>query len=86
MTLAPMSLPISTAAWPTPPEARTLKGWALAIKCVRGIVPSAALIFLVPAVAAVMAWFLFNETLTSVQIMGMLVCAVGVFIVTRAGK
>lgn len=30
-----------------PPEARTLKGWALAIKCVRGIVPSAALIFLV---------------------------------------
>jgi drug/metabolite transporter (DMT)-like permease len=45
-----------------------------------------ALIFLVPAVAAVMAWFLFNETLTSVQIMGMLVCAAGVFIVTRAGK
>ncbi|MFC5391143.1 TRAP transporter large permease [Bosea vestrisii] len=30
-----------------PPEARTLKGWALAFKCVRGIVPSAALIFLV---------------------------------------
>lgn len=30
-----------------PPEARTLKGWALAIKCIRGIVPSAALIFLV---------------------------------------
>ncbi|MCP4564649.1 MAG: TRAP transporter large permease subunit [Bosea sp.] len=30
-----------------PPEARTLKGWALAIKCVCGIVPSAALIFLV---------------------------------------
>ena len=30
-----------------PPEARTLKGGALAIKCVRGIVPSAALIFLV---------------------------------------
>lgn len=30
-----------------PPEARTLKGWALAWKCVRGIVPSAALIFLV---------------------------------------
>jgi tripartite ATP-independent transporter DctM subunit len=30
-----------------PPEARTLRGWALAWKCVRGIVPSAALIFLV---------------------------------------
>ena len=30
-----------------PPEARTLKGWALAFKCIRGIVPSAALIFLV---------------------------------------
>jgi drug/metabolite transporter (DMT)-like permease len=45
-----------------------------------------ALIFLVPAVAAIMAWFLFNETLTLVQIIGMLVCAVGVFIVTRAGR
>ncbi len=30
-----------------PPEARTLKGWALVVKCIRGIVPSAALIFLV---------------------------------------
>ncbi|WP_293801319.1 TRAP transporter large permease subunit [uncultured Bosea sp.] len=30
-----------------PPEARTLKGWALVKKCIRGIVPSAALIFLV---------------------------------------
>ncbi len=30
-----------------PPEARTLKGWPLAWKCIRGIVPSAALIFLV---------------------------------------
>ncbi|MET0606243.1 MAG: TRAP transporter large permease subunit, partial [Beijerinckiaceae bacterium] len=30
-----------------PMEARTLRGWALAWKCVRGIVPSAALIFLV---------------------------------------
>lgn len=30
-----------------PPEARTLRGWALAWKCLRGIVPSAALIFLV---------------------------------------
>ena len=30
-----------------PPEARTLRGWPLAWKAVRGIVPSAALIFLV---------------------------------------
>ncbi|MEN5083297.1 TRAP transporter large permease subunit [Bosea sp. TWI1241] len=30
-----------------PPEARTLRGWPLALKCIRGIVPSAALIFLV---------------------------------------
>jgi tripartite ATP-independent transporter DctM subunit len=30
-----------------PPEARTLKGWALWVKCLRGIVPSLGLIFLV---------------------------------------
>jgi tripartite ATP-independent transporter DctM subunit len=30
-----------------PPEARTLKGWALLFKCLRGIIPSAGLIFLV---------------------------------------
>ncbi|WP_292775640.1 TRAP transporter large permease, partial [Microbacterium sp. UBA6741] len=30
-----------------PPEARTLSGWPLLRKCIRGIVPSAALIFLV---------------------------------------
>jgi tripartite ATP-independent transporter DctM subunit len=30
-----------------PPEARTLRGWALAWKCLRGIVPSLGLIFLV---------------------------------------
>ncbi len=32
---------------PLPPEARTLRGWALARKCMKGIIPSAALIFLV---------------------------------------
>ena len=42
-----------------------------------------ALIFLVPAVAAVMAWLLFGETLTLVQIAGMLVCAAGVILVTK---
>jgi tripartite ATP-independent transporter DctM subunit len=30
-----------------PPEARTLRGWALAKRCVRGMVPSLALIFVV---------------------------------------
>ncbi|MGE0005157.1 MAG: DMT family transporter [Parvibaculaceae bacterium] len=42
-----------------------------------------ALIFLVPGVAALMAWLLFDETLTPVQIAGMLVCAMGVLVVTR---
>ena len=30
-----------------PPEARTLRGWPLAVKCIRGMVPSLALIFIV---------------------------------------
>ncbi|HTN99011.1 MAG TPA: EamA family transporter [Nordella sp.] len=42
-----------------------------------------ALIFLVPGVAAVMAWGLFGETLTLIQILGMIVCALGVLLVTR---
>jgi tripartite ATP-independent transporter DctM subunit len=32
---------------PLPPQARTLKGWALAWKCTKGMVPSLVLIFLV---------------------------------------
>jgi tripartite ATP-independent transporter DctM subunit len=32
---------------PLPPEARTLRGWALAWRCVRGMVPSILLIFIV---------------------------------------
>ena len=32
---------------PLPPEARTLRGWALAKRCIRGMVPSLALIFIV---------------------------------------
>jgi tripartite ATP-independent transporter DctM subunit len=43
---------IVSMVWPQqvpalPPEARTLKGWALWSKCLRGIIPSLALIFLV---------------------------------------
>jgi TRAP-type mannitol/chloroaromatic compound transport system permease large subunit len=43
---------IVSIVWPKevpalPPEARTLRGWALAAKCLRGIIPSLGLIFLV---------------------------------------
>jgi tripartite ATP-independent transporter DctM subunit len=43
---------IVSKLWPKevpalPPEARTLRGWALWAKCLRGIIPSSALIFLV---------------------------------------
>ncbi len=41
------------------------------------------LIFLVPGVSALMAYGLFGETLTLVQILGMAVCAAAVLIVTR---
>lgn len=43
----------------------------------------ASLIFLVPGVSALMAYGLFGETLTPVQILGMAVCAGAVLIVTR---
>jgi drug/metabolite transporter (DMT)-like permease len=43
----------------------------------------ASLIFLVPGVSALMAYGLFGETLTLVQILGMAVCAAAVLIVTR---
>jgi drug/metabolite transporter (DMT)-like permease len=42
-----------------------------------------SLIFLVPGVSAAMAYVLFGETLTVVQILGMAVCAGAVLIVTR---
>jgi drug/metabolite transporter (DMT)-like permease len=44
-----------------------------------------SLIFLVPAVAAAMAFVLFGETLTMIQIAGMAVCAAAVLAVTRGG-
>ena len=43
----------------------------------------ASLIFLVPGVSALMAYGLFGETLSAVQIAGMAVCAGAVLIVTR---
>ena len=41
------------------------------------------LIYLVPAVAAVITYLVFGETLVPIQILGMAVCAGAVFIVTR---
>ena len=42
-----------------------------------------SLIFLVPGVSALMAYVLFGETLSLIQIAGMAVCAAAVLIVTR---
>jgi drug/metabolite transporter (DMT)-like permease len=39
-----------------------------------------ALIYLVPATVAIQAWFLFGETLTPIQIFGMLLTAIGVYL------
>src|SRR5215203_1593548 len=44
----------------------------------------AALLYLVPPVAALIAYVLFGETLAPVQILGMLVAAAGVAIASRA--
>jgi drug/metabolite transporter (DMT)-like permease len=43
----------------------------------------AGLFYLVPAVTAAIAWVLFGETLSPVQILGMAVCAGAVMLVTR---
>jgi drug/metabolite transporter (DMT)-like permease len=43
-------------------------------------------IFLVPAVAALMSWVLFGETLTVLQIAGMAVCAAAVLVVVKGGS
>jgi drug/metabolite transporter (DMT)-like permease len=77
------------------PEAWVALGWSVTVLSIGAILllmalirhgdvaKVSALIFLVPGVAAVMAYYLFDETLTLVQIAGMLVCAMGVLIVTR---
>ncbi len=41
------------------------------------------LFFLVPSITALIAWPLFGETLNAIQLSGMAVCAIGVFIVTH---
>lgn len=77
------------------PDAWIALGWSVIVMSIGAILllmalirhgdvsKVSALIFLVPAVAAFMAWGLFDETLTPVQILGMVVCAVGVLLVTR---
>lgn len=42
----------------------------------------ASLFYLVPAVTAIMAWFLFGESLTAVQLVGMAVATLGVALAT----
>jgi drug/metabolite transporter (DMT)-like permease len=44
------------------------------------------LIYLVPAMVAIEAWLLFGETLTLVQIIGMIVTVLGVMLATRPSK
>ena len=44
----------------------------------------AALLYLVPPISALMAYFIFGETLTPLQIAGMLVAAVGVALASRS--
>ena len=39
--------------------------------------------YLVPAIAAIIAWLMFGETLTILQIGGMAICALAVAIATR---
>jgi drug/metabolite transporter (DMT)-like permease len=45
----------------------------------------ASLFYLVPAVTALIAYFLFGERLDALSIAGMVVCAVGVVLATRSG-
>ncbi|HWM80973.1 MAG TPA: DMT family transporter [Pseudolabrys sp.] len=45
----------------------------------------ASLFYLVPVVTALMAFLLFDERLDALSVAGMVVCAAGVFIVSRAG-
>ncbi len=44
-----------------------------------------AVFYLVPAIAAIIAWIMFDETLSLVQMAGMAVCALAVALATRPG-
>ena len=45
----------------------------------------ASLFYLVPGVTALIAWFLFDETLSPLQLVGMAVAACGVWLATQPG-
>lgn len=80
------------------PDAWIALGWSVIVMSIGAILllmalirhgdvaKVAALIFMVPGVAALMAWGLFDETLTLIQILGMIVCAAGVLLVTGARR
>jgi drug/metabolite transporter (DMT)-like permease len=58
--------------------------WLMLMMINRGeIARVSALLYLVPSTVALQAWGLFGETLSSVQIGGMVVTAVGVYLATR---
>ncbi|MEF2551577.1 DMT family transporter [Aurantimonas sp. A2-1-M11] len=46
----------------------------------------ASLMYLVPGVTAVLAWLLFGETLTAIQLAGLVLAGVGVAAATRGGR
>jgi drug/metabolite transporter (DMT)-like permease len=45
-----------------------------------------SLLYLVPAVTALIAYLLFGEKLDAISIAGMVICAVGVFVVSRGAN
>ena len=51
-----------------------------------GVTGFASLFYLVPVVTALMAFILFGEKLDAISIAGMVVCAIGVFIVNRGAR
>ena len=44
------------------------------------------LFFLVPPTTALMAWLVLNEEIYSIDIIGLFICALGVYIATRSNK
>ena len=65
--------------------ALTLGGSSLMFMLVqRGAATSVtSLLYLVPPTTALMAWFLFNESITTVTLLGIALTAVGVSLVVR---
>ncbi len=94
LVVAPMSLLFETRQFTLTGELVFAMIWLVAILSIGAIFllmmlirdgavsKVASLFYLVPAVTAVMAWALFNETLDGIQIAGMIVTAVGVALAT----